>query len=49
VNTIEDVQREVDAHVRNGYDIFKFREVMAPSGWAWPACRTSRDRGGRRR
>jgi predicted amidohydrolase len=32
VNTIEDVQREVDAHVRDGYDIIKFREVMDPSG-----------------
>jgi hypothetical protein len=32
VNTIEDVQREVDAHVREGYDIIKFREVMDPSG-----------------
>jgi hypothetical protein len=32
VNTIEDVQRKVDAHVRDGYDIIKFREVMDPSG-----------------
>jgi len=32
VNTIEDVQREVDAHVRGGYDIIKFREVLDPSG-----------------
>lgn len=32
VNTIEDVQREVDAHARDGYDIIKFREVMDPSG-----------------
>jgi imidazolonepropionase-like amidohydrolase len=32
VNTIEDVQREIDAHVREGYDIIKFREVMDPSG-----------------
>ena len=32
VNTVEDVQREVDAHVRDGYDIIKFREVMDPSG-----------------
>jgi len=32
VNTIEDVQREVDAHVRGGYDIIKVREVMDPSG-----------------
>jgi hypothetical protein len=32
VNTIEDVQREVAAHVRDGYDIIKFREVMDPSG-----------------
>ncbi len=32
VNTIEDVEREVDAHVRNGYDMIKFREVMDPTG-----------------
>ena len=32
VNTVEDVQREVDAHVRGGYDLLKFREVMDPSG-----------------
>lgn len=32
VSTVEDVQREVDAHVRDGYDIIKFREVMDPSG-----------------
>jgi hypothetical protein len=32
VNTLEEVQREVDAHVRDGYDIIKFREVMDPTG-----------------
>ena len=32
VNTAEDVQREVEAHVRDGYDIVKFREVMDPTG-----------------
>ena len=32
VNTIDDVQREVDAHVRDGYDMIKFREVMDSDG-----------------